>query len=356
MIKHIEASGSHYQLGLAHGREAAQEIRLSLSNYAQLFDQIDGITWSEARTIAEGFKAPIEACCPELLEEMAGIALGAKVDPLDVLVLNARSEIALTRAEITGRPAQSDGCSAFSERHGQIQWLAQNWDWKPEQQAALIRLTLRPAPSLGKPALTLITEAGIIGKIGFNAAGVGVCLNALRSALCRPKVPIHVLLRRVLECGDAPSAQARIESDGAASPAHLLIADGDCHAVAMEVSPLGGASMLPRGGRLCHTNHLISRFLPPGLEDAPSPDSFARLARLEQLGLGEAPSFASLRARLCDRDGAPNAISREVDPAAEPARRSATLFTIVMNLTERRAEFSLGRPDLDPPIETLTID
>jgi isopenicillin-N N-acyltransferase-like protein len=39
----------------------------------------------------------------------------------------------------------------------------------------------------------MVTEADVIGKIGINSAGVGVCLNAIRACgVDRTKLPIDL--------------------------------------------------------------------------------------------------------------------------------------------------------------------
>lgn len=351
MVKHIDVRGTHFEIGEAHGRQAASEIAVSLATYRRMFQDMAGLDWDGARYEAERFKAAIEHVCPELLEEMAGIAQGAGIDPLDVLVLNARSEIALTHA---GKPVQPDGCSALSQRDPDTgaQWLAQNWDWKGAQRDAIIHMTLR-APD--KPAISMVTEAGIIGKIGFNEHGVGVCLNALRTQICKPKLPVHIMLRRVLESDGVEHALDMIDEVGVASPAHFLIADGSGHAAGVEVSPMGDSAMTPRHGCLCHTNHLIAKHLPPGLEDFPREDSFTRLERLRELAAGSAPSFETLRAHLSDEHNAPDAINRHENTDMPEGERMETLFTIIMNLTDKRAELSLGRPAEQPEIVPLTL-
>ena len=40
----------------------------------------------------------------------------------------------------------------------------------------------------------MVTEAGIIGKIGFNSAGIGICFNALGSSMKAEgqPIPLHI--------------------------------------------------------------------------------------------------------------------------------------------------------------------
>lgn len=99
-------AGSRQQIGEAHGRQHRPLIHRSLAVYSRLFHDFVGLSWAAARRQAEPFQGMIEKGFPAILDEMEGIARGAGVEFLDILVLNCRSEIALTQA--------SGGCSAFA--------------------------------------------------------------------------------------------------------------------------------------------------------------------------------------------------------------------------------------------------
>lgn len=76
----------------------------------------------------------------------------------------------------------------------------------------------------GKPAISMITEAGIIGKIGLNSRGVGVCLNAIRAqGVDFQKLPCHLALRTCLESTSTEEAVVAIKKAGVASSSHLLV-------------------------------------------------------------------------------------------------------------------------------------
>ena len=61
--------------------------------------------------------------------------------------------------------------------------VGQNWDNDPVLNDFTVVLTRRPA---GKPALMNITQAGLIAYMGFNNAGIGLCLNTLPAPCSRP--------------------------------------------------------------------------------------------------------------------------------------------------------------------------
>ena len=82
----------------------------------------------------------------------------------------------------------------------------------------------------------MITEAGIIGKIGLNSSGVGVCLNAIRApGVAWDRCPVHLALRVCLDSEAREEAVQRIKSIGVASACHILVAD-DCGGTGLEGS------------------------------------------------------------------------------------------------------------------------
>jgi len=252
----IELHGSPYQIGLLHGRSLSKQILTLRENYRELFEQICDIKWSRVLQIAEKYRETIGRLAPHLLDEMRGISDGVGVDLLDIIAMNSRSEIALGKWD--------DGCTSlawtFSQRSSKKQTLAQNWDWRPEVglQLAMVKI-VQP----GKPDIWMVIEPGIVGKIGFNSASVGVCLNAIKARQVSPYLlPIHVILRLILECTSVQSAISQIEAlGGAGSSQHILVADSN-GSRGLELSPLGGVYLEPNPhGVLAHTNHLLENKL-----------------------------------------------------------------------------------------------
>jgi len=338
-----ELAGSHHEIGAQHGRIHRQLIQRGIEVYGQLFHDFVGIRWEQARDRACHFEAQIAQGFPAILAEMNGIAWGAGVDFLDILTLNCRSEIALTQA--------SGGCSAFSlQRHGQ-QWLAQNWDWRSDQLDNVVALHVRGA---GKPALVSIGEAGMVGKVGMNERGIGVCLNAIRSQTCGSGLPIHIALRKILESDDMESALAVATHDRVCSPAHFLLASAQVgneggQAVGLEVQPGEPGRIAPRNGIVTHTNHLYADNTPCPVQDYPRIDSQPRLCRLDALLHDVLSPEASLDEAclfdvLSDHQGAPLSICRHFNPDQPAEERMETLFSVVMNLSERRLTLRHGKP------------
>ncbi|PXX96290.1 C45 family autoproteolytic acyltransferase/hydolase [Halomonas sp. LBP4] len=345
-----ELTGSRHAIGEAHGLAHARLIHRSIEVYDRLFLDFVGIRWKEAREEADRFAAMIERGFPEILDEMAGIARGAGVDLADILTLNCRSEISLTRA--------SGGCSAFALQRAGQQWLAQNWDWRTDQLHNVVALKIT-----GEQAAPLLSigEAGMVAKIGMNAHGIGVCLNAIRSRTCGQGLPIHVALRKILESPDLESAVAVATRDRVCSPAHFLIASADGQAAGLEVHPGEPGRLAPEHGMVTHTNHLYARAATCQVEDFPRPDSRPRLARLDRLLRDQMPDHvevdeAALFDILSDHHDAPLSICRHFNPDQPPEERMETLFAVVMNLSERRLTLRHGKPCETTDILSVTLD
>lgn len=218
--------------------------------------------------------------------------------------------------------------------------------WDAGQSPNLISLHITQ-PTNGKPTINMIAEAGIIGKIGLNSHGVGVTLNAIKAAGVNfNKLPCHLALRLVLDSTSRTEAIERLEKIGVASACHILVAD-NTGGTGVECSPNDiiqlrqGDEREGRQGVVTHTNHYIVDH--PGFESKLwLPDSLDRLDRVRELlcQRSDAPSESAIRSILSDEKGHPGSICR----TATKEHPSTTLFSIIMNLHEKKATATIGRP------------
>jgi isopenicillin-N N-acyltransferase like protein len=202
-----------------------------------------------------------------------------------------------------------------------------------------------------KPTIIQITEAGIIGKIGFNSSGVGTLLNAIKvHGVDASRMPVHFGLRTALESHSVDEAVQRLESYGMAASAHILIADANT-AVGLEFTKSTFAKCLPdEKGRIVHANHLLLEH--PGEVDTMwLKDSPTRVKTMtENSGkLGSEPSWKDVSRLFEDEQNLPSAICRFETPDSG----SGTLFNIVMDLKIKIGVLRVGRPiEVD---ETITL-
>ncbi|MCW1928684.1 C45 family autoproteolytic acyltransferase/hydolase [Bhargavaea beijingensis] len=333
-VRKIHLSGTPYEIGRAHGEQGKREIANSLSTYEALFRGYTGMSWKEACEKALLHHDAISAFRPDYLEEMQGVADGAGIRFEDILALNARSEIALT--------ATPDGCTSFAQHKGGKTWLGQNWDWKSSQIDSLLDIEIEQE---GKPSVRMITEGGIIGKVGCNSAGVGVCLNALMTRTWQPKVPIHLGLRAVLDSHTFGEASEAVSDGRMASPAHFLIASKSGEMAGTEVSPVHTATIPPKDGVVVHTNHICDPQMQEAVSDFPIPDSAPRLDRIKELmkELDEEASAEQMFGVLSDHENYPDSICRHINPSFPEHTQMETVFSIVMNLTTGSFDYRTGR-------------
>ncbi|TDL23360.1 AAT-domain-containing protein [Rickenella mellea] len=360
-VPQLDLSGSPYDIGLKHGQVLRAAILRQIAIYAELFEVRCKLDWEEAQEVARGYERSLQNLVPHVLDEMRGIADGmgkdTHVSVRDIIVLNARSEIALGLWD--------DGCTslAWALRDSGRQILAQNWDWRVpvQENLALVSIT-QPE----KPKIWMVIEAGMVGKIGFNSASVGVTLNAIRARpISTSCLPIHVALRLALESTSVAKAIKTIENlGGVGSSQHILIADRN-GAQALELSPWGNVYIKPNeDGLIVHTNHfLMNKFVeePPWLSS--SPIRLERAYTLCKEIADEDPTLTSLTSALLrerifsDTFNAPDAICCSPNPTAEDGN-TTTLFNIVMEFGEDRppkAEVQFDRPGLDNHNPVLRI-
>lgn len=323
------------------------------------------MNWDQVTREAEKYVGLLETRYKRYLEEIEGLAAGAGISIVDVLALNVRTEIMFglfTEPNPTNGNLHdnipSEGCTSLGwvdARSGQS-FLAQNWDWQKGQGPNLIichvspaitddHVTNEPPP----PNFSMVTEAGIIGKIGFNARGVGCCLNAIRARGMDPsRLPVHFALRTVLESRSREDAIAKLGAVGVAGSAHILVAD-ETGSTGLECSPISGIKelLMDGDGRVYHTNHLVLEH--PGVDEPPwLEDSQKRLARIKVLAgstttkstTSSDVDFGRLFEMFKDEEGCPCSINRK----EEGESSFQTLFTIIMNLSQRQAQVKFGRP------------
>ncbi|CAK7275433.1 hypothetical protein SEPCBS57363_006678 [Sporothrix epigloea] len=305
-----------------------------------MFQRTAKLSWTAVQTTALDFVPTIQAKWPDLLEEMQGIADGSGHPLADVVAINVRTEIAFGLF--------SDGCTALAWQTPGTSFIAQNWDWMEEQKENLVLVHITQH---GRPSIKYLAEAGLIGKIGLNSKGVGVCLNAIRAhGVDRTRLPVHLALRVLLNADSMSAARQALEKDGVAASCHILLGDST-GAVGLECSHLDiQALTFSDKKRIYHANHFLLDH--PGVEDTNwLPDSTFRTKRIEELADGVAgePNVAVLQDLFKDETNATGCICR----SSTGPDTTSTLFNIVMDLTRATAEVLMGKPSA--PDEKITL-
>lgn len=353
----FKLKGSPYEIGFQHGQQAKTYIDSNVKTYAAWFQETAGLSWAEATQRATAFVPTLQRIYPEILDEIQGIADGAQLARDEILALNIRSEIGLTVYE-DEPPAITDGCTGLAQvsEDGSKTILAQNWDWIEGLETGMIILDITTNAGT---RIQFLDEAGLVGKIGLNSHGFGLCNNALKcGAKTMDKLPTHIMSRRLLEYAKSSNeAFSLLQAFGGACTTNYVLADAKGRLEDIEVSPRGNLVIGP-GDRqfVAHTNHIISppeEFPLGAIYDHPSPNSFARLERISNLTMDDIKDGVPLTTeavlgRLKDRQGAPYSICRDVPDGAKGPDRMKTLASIVMEFDNVRGTakgmVTIGKP------------
>ena len=349
MFPRIIASGTAYEIGLAHGKEAKTQVSVSIETYKAMFMDYSHINWEKACKYAMTFVPLIEEYDADYLEEIRGISDGSGYSFEEILALNVRSEIVLQGEQIDR--LLSDGCTSFDftsdlMKNGRL-YIGQNWDWKKSQQNGCVILHVKQK---SKPNITMVTEAGIIGKIGFNSAGIGVALNALSSnvKVSGKTIPLHIALRGILDSHTLSDAIRAVTTTNLSCCAHFMLASANGEGISLEVGPGDFDALYAEEGFLAHTNHFITpRF--NQVNDTSRitfPDSFLRLGRIRSLTkkLNGHVDVTSIKKLMRDHISYPDSICRHEDTLEPEGKRVCTVFSIIMDLEREEMLFAPGTP------------
>jgi isopenicillin-N N-acyltransferase like protein len=297
----LEVKGSAIEMGRQHGREAAPLIH----RYLKWIERLTGKSRGELCANALRFAPYIQKLSPRYLEEVKGLAEGARIGFAEAMLCQARAEASRT---------WDGACTAFaltrSATAGGRPLAGQNQDLEPEY--AEVAVVLRVQPSDGRPRATMLTFAGQLGYAGMNEHGVCNFVNALYGYRWRPGLPYYPLRRAILEQKSVADCVALLRRFRACSAVNLVMADGGGAIADVECRPEGVEVFHDEhpDARL-HTNHyLAAPFL--RFEDNTLPDSVPRLSRMREMvrrSWGTITAEA-LRQMLGDHDGSPAGICR----------------------------------------------
>jgi isopenicillin-N N-acyltransferase-like protein len=345
----IRASGPPLELGRRHGARAARPIRAFVDYLADSL----GVTHAELCRRALRFQPLFERYCPQLLDEIQGLAQGAEIDFALALAVQIRGELGLV---------PDDACTSFvigprGTADGNI-LIGQTSDTPAEIEQFAYVLHLEPD---NRPPLLMWTFGGMLGYHGINAAGVGQFANSLGGGPAwKFALPHYPLKRLLLECTTASAALELFQTIPVCSNGnYVLCAEGEIADV--ELTSNGPQVLRDEGrGFLAHANHFLC-----GGEacrenfDRSLPDSFARQDRIvrlieERFGTLTVGDLARI---LSDHEGFPVGICRHPHQGAGDRvlpNTGKTVAAIIAEPAHGRLHVARGNP-CENPFVTFSI-
>ena len=217
----------------------------------------------------------------ELYDEFRGVSEAAGISEDDLMILNNYTDL----RDFAGLEADDDllECSCFAVKVGGGIVGGQTWDMHASAQPFVSHLTVE------KVGLTqeIFTLTGCAGLAGVNSWGLGVFINNLRSNEVRVGLAWPMLIRKILDQKDIPSAVEIIKTNMPSGGRNFLLVT-KTEAQSLEVT---GKNVHHYGDMkndfLVHTNHYLSPLTATEDEKSRSKTSFDRYQHM----LGEIPQM-----------------------------------------------------------------
>jgi isopenicillin-N N-acyltransferase-like protein len=198
-----------------------------------------------------------------------------------------------------------------------------------------------------------MTEPGMIGKIGMNHCGIGVCLNFMTIENYQPYgAPLHVLLRTILDSKSLNEAQSLITSHLRGKIGNILISDSNAESVDIELAGDEFFS-IPVEDLFVHTNHFLKKI---DYDLMLFPNTLGRYSRAKELlSRLDDPSITSMKDILKDRGNGEYPICRKrFSHPLLTDDTSITVSSIVMDLKKLQFHVTRGNP-FDNPFSVFSL-
>jgi isopenicillin-N N-acyltransferase like protein len=341
-LKVVEVGGSNFEMGFQYGA-ACPEIAHMLEMTCQTFGGREKVK-NLIRKFIPMYLPAAERYAPEIIEEMKGMAAGAKLDFEDIFFLNITYEISVPSLM---------GCTSFAAageatENGHV-FAGQNFDFVRPWEPYIILLKMKPVTG---PKFLAVTSAGCLGLIGFNSAGISLNLNLLKnkdSMTPHSGVPTHIILRKVFMSENLGEAITAIASAEGRAAKNYLVSNSQGDIVGIETTTDDLDIQYPQRGIYTHANCFkADRFKSTDLASLFLPDSYIRTQRLFQLMDHHHGSLSVevMKKLLQDHNNHPSSICRHPNPRA-PLPISKLMKTLVSIITcpgEQKAYIALGNP------------
>jgi len=329
-IETVEASGTHYEVGVSIGTQCREKVIRSLAKLRQHLPL--GKTYDQMLEASQPYLAATQNAYPQYVEELKGIAEGSGEEFKDVFLM---------MCEELWETAAWRGCTDMAARGKATldgsTLVAHTNDLSPDTEEDLVILKIHAD---GEPQFIGVSPGGIAFSAGFNAAGVSLTGNQLDNNDIRAGVPRLVVVRALLASKNLSQAITTCLLPERASSYDNFLADNNGEVYAMEGSATDCEPLYIREDILAHSNHYVSPRM-KRFEANPGEigNSILRLNRCDRMlrenyGQHSPLLFQQL---LADHACYPNSVCKHQND-------NATVFSIIIQLETLTAWIGKGRP------------
>ncbi len=336
----MEVKGGPRERGRQQGEAARAQILRALTLYQDVLPRAIRSTWAEGMLEARKFLPYAEQAFPQFVDEIRGIAEGARIPFEEAWTLNCYEGLPESRQQVWG-------CTSIAVRDdytadGHV-LLAHNEDWISVDKDNVYLVRCEPDDG---PPFVGITYGPLLVNIGLNAEGIGIAIDSVYPTDGGVGVPRILCSRAVLQARSISQAIRACVPKLRAGGYGYLLADPHGELYCVETSATTHDILYGEEGWLVHANH----YLTPKMRALEEPGTYAnsnvrlnRARRLVKAQLGQV-TVESLQAVLRDHVSYPDSICAHEDPAEPLHERDQTLVSLVMDLTERVMWTAPGPP------------
>lgn len=311
----VKASGSHYEVGVAIGKQMHDAIENVLANSRKIFtkDFLDRLRESKL------FQEQTTRYFPQYMDELRGIAEGADVS-FDELFLSNNREV----ADFDPFIIDPNHCTIIGIPHQNGYLLGHNEDW---DASSLSLLYILDAMIGGTKIFGLNYANNIIGdSVAVNGYGLVQAVNELWHQDAQLGVPKNFIARAILDCKTLEETEALMKRvPRAAGFNHVLVYGKRLWNI--ESSAKEYAIEKVKLEKYLHTNHYVTELK---RIDRGNPESEKRYVKVSGR-LDDVNSVEDIKQLLSDRN----------DP---PVCRDSTIGSVIFDMPNKVTHIAYGQP------------
>lgn len=331
-IKIVKISGNPAERCESYAKQMHSRIQQTFDFYNDVVFKHSDLSEVEIYKRVNILISKTRAIFPNLVSELECISENSNIPFQRIFLINARTEIL---------NASVGECTSIAIPKNNI--LAQTWDWIEELEELMVILLVEKEN--GSSFVTL-TEPGMLAKIGLNSCGIGVGLNFLKSKHLLDGVPIHLLLRAILDCNSLKRVREIVARSGMGKSSYIPVASKNKEAVGFEFSNNMMQELTPINDVLLHTNHCLA----PSMISVPLPTSKQRYeTTLANLREALNHDFATVDRILSDTSTSEAPVQAPYKPSESLGNLAVgTCATIIMELEKLRFSYRKGPNPIGP--------
>lgn len=340
-LKTVEVSGTYENMGKRLGSACKKEVRAMIAEAKEILSR-ESIPWERALLNVDKYLPYVEEYDPDQLSFIRGHAEGSGLTFEETLVLFCLDEKGLCTDVMVNGDATADGkvYSAHTE------------DWTVKSQDSVVLVRCKPK---NRPAVLVVTHAGLEWISGINSAGITVTGNSLYQNDTRVGLPKLMIAPKVLASKTLGEALPAAAPPHRASSYNNNISHSSGEMYCVEGSATDFATLYPEDGYLVHTNHYLhpkmlkyeDLFGQTGAtslsEGSSSVFRFNRARRLIRRQLGSV-TVDSLKDVLRDHVNRPSSICAHPRRDIPQHERGKTTYAVVLDPKGKKMHLCLGNP------------